>query len=192
MPDSKLSTRPLPAGVVTSVVWGDVLRTDGTPRDRFVLSWRHPERTGPVNLIIEMNPSGASETVADQTLLKNWGFSGRWNNGSFDKCNVVPFRATDPSEMQFRIEAMEVNQGEILACALRVRDAGGIVVVGWGTPSLPKPKRLIFACEAAAIVRALRHMNVQPMCLGVNADGSPRHSLMVGYDTPLVPFGAGK
>lgn len=62
MSDARLATRRLPDGVVATPAWGTVLRADGTPRERYLLTWTHSERTGPPNLVLGMNPSGASET----------------------------------------------------------------------------------------------------------------------------------
>lgn len=186
--DSRLATRPLPPGVTAVPIFGAALRADGTPRDRYLLTWTHRGRTGPLNLIAGMNPSGASASFADSTLIKVWGFTYRWNNGSFVMANVVPYRATSPREMRFDPFDLHDNLRHIIDAAQRVSLAGGHVVVAWGTPSLPREHRAMFDAWADNVYRALRSIDIQPLCLGVSKDGSPRHPLMLAYDTPLVPW----
>ena len=186
--DAQLSTRPLPADVSTTVLWGDTKRQDGTPLHRYLLTWTHPERTGPLNLIIGMNPSGASETVADQTLLKVWGFTGRWNRGPFTMTNVVAFRATEPRDMQIHILAEDRNFSHILLAAQRARRSGGKVVAAWGAPALSKALRESFDFAVQRIYTHLHGERIPIFCLGRTSDGSPRHPLMLGYDTQLEPW----
>lgn len=187
--DSRLAApRPLPLGVTSTPLWGAILRADGTHRDRYLLTWAHFGRTGPLNLVIGMNPSSASEKAADSTLIKIWGFAYRWNNGGFVMANVVPYRATNPSEMRFDPFDLHDNLRHIIDAAQRVSLAGGNVVVAWGTPSLPREHRAMFDAWADRVYSALRSIDIQPLCLGISKDGSPRHPLMLAYNTPLVPW----
>lgn len=188
MSDATLATRPLPAGVTAHVVWGHVERDDGTPRDRFILQWTHPARTGPPNLVVGMNPSGASEDLGDQTMTVLWGFEQRWNNGGHVMVNVNPTRATEPRGMVWDETALRRNRHYIELSAREVREQGGLVVVAWGSPALPKVHRDLFREEALRIYAILVGLDITPLCLGVSRSGAPRHPLMLSYDTPLTPW----
>ena len=188
MSDAALSTRPLPAGVTAHAVWGHVERADGTPRDRHILQWTHPARTGPPNLVVGMNPSGASEALGDQTMTVLWEFERRWNNGWHVMANVNPTRATEPRGMAWDAEALRWNRMRLEEHAKAVVALGGLVVVAWGSPALPKVHRDLFREEAARIYTLLMDVGAAPLCLGVSRSGAPRHPLMLRYDTPLVPW----
>jgi hypothetical protein len=174
--------------VTATPLWGNLKRQDGTPMHRFLLTWTHPERSGPLNLVVGMNPSGASATNADQTLLKVWSFSGRWNRGPFAMANVVAYRATVPRDMRFDIDEEDRNLSHVIVAAQRARRSGGKVVVAWGTPTLPKPLRDQFNFAVERIYTHLRGEGIPVLCLGKNNDGSPRHPLMLGYDAQLEPW----
>lgn len=190
IPSAPLSTRPLPEGVVVTAKWGKKHRSDGTPTHRFLLTWTHPERLGPLNVVIGMNPSGASEEYADQTLLKTWGFCERWNKGPLVMTNVVSYRATSPSDMEFDGDAEDENLVQIRKAVLRAQRTGrkARVVAAWGTPSLPKAMRGLFDLRVAMVHTMLREMGVPLLCLGTSKDGSPRHPLLVAYETALEPW----
>lgn len=185
--DAALSTRPLPEGVTATPVWGAWKREDGTPKHRYRLLWTHAERAGVMNVVIGMNPSGASAEVADQTLLKTWGFCGRWSNGPLLMTNVVAFRATSPSDMEIDPVAEDENLHQIRRAVQIARRTGSKarVVAAWGTPGLPKALRAKFDARVLAVHTMLREMNVPLLCLGTTRDGSPTHPLLIAYDTPL-------
>lgn len=188
MSDTRLATRPLPEGVESYAVWGSTLREDGTPRHRYVLTWTHPLRYGPPNLMVGMNPSGAGEDVSDLTLLKCWEFCRRWNDGTLVMTNVNPFRATDSDKMEFDPVALEWNLQYIVQSALAVQASGGNVVLAWGTPSLPKAMQEEFDLRARKVYNRLRDTGAVPSCLGATKSGRPRHPSRIGYSTPLVPW----
>jgi len=186
--DAHLSTRPLPAGVQAHTLWGKVLRADGTPRDRYTLNWTHPARTGPPNLVVGMNPSGAGGKEGDATMTVLWEFERRWNDGSHIMANVNPTRATSPKGMVWDTAALERNRRYIEDYAHHVVTLGGLVVVAWGSPALPKVHRDLFREEARRVYDLLVGAGATPLCLGVSRSGAPRHPLMLSYDTPLTPW----
>lgn len=183
--DARLATRRLPEGVTATAVWGQTKRQDGAWMHRHLLTWTHPERTGPLNLVIGMNPSGASETEADATLIKVWGFCERWNRGPFTMANVVAYRATEPGQMRFHGDEEDRNLSHVLAAAQRARASGGKVIVAWGAPSIPRELKTQFAFNALRLWTHLHGADIPVLCLGRTADGSPRHPLMLAYETPL-------
>lgn len=189
MGDARLATLRLPDGVVATPTWGTVLRADGTPKERYLLTWTHPDRTGPPNLVLGMNPSGASATDADLTLLKVWEFCRRWNNGTLIMGNVNPYRATEPGEMKVEITFMSANRLRLVEQMRVVRDAGGHVVAAWGCP--PKMDEIDadkWYYYADMLLAEAHLLNIEVKCLGTTKHGHPRHPPRIGYDTPLVPW----
>ena len=180
MTDPHLSTRPLPPGVVAAPVWGDILRADGTPAHRYLLHWSHPDRTGPRNLVIGMNPSGASAEFADQTLLKVWGFSAVWNGGPFTMANVCPHRATSPADMQIDPDIQRENVRRIVEI---LPEIDGLIVFAHG--DVPAPIRGVFSQWATILAHKIGR---EIHCLGRTSRGSPRHPVMLGYTTPLERY----
>lgn len=189
MSDPRLATRALPSGVTATPTWGEDLRDDGTPIDRFLLTWTHPARTGPPNLVIGMNPSGASAEAGDLTLLKVWEFCRRWNDGSLIMGNVNPYRATEPRQQRFHIASLATNRRILVEQMRLVRDAKGLVVAAWGCPppmdEIDADKWYYYADLLHAGARSL---GIDPMCLGTTKHGHPRHPSRIGYDTQLVTW----
>lgn len=181
--DPTLSTRPLPPGVIAVPEWGDELRADGTPAHRYLLHWSHADRTGPRNLVIGMNPSGASEKHADQTLLKVWGFCDVWNGGPFTMANVCPHRSTSPLDMQINPEIQRENIRRIVAF---LPEIDGLIVIAHG--DAPTRIRGVFSQWATILLHKIESAGRRVHCLGRTSRGSPRHPVMLGYATPLEPL----
>lgn len=150
--------------------------------------WTHPARTGPPNLVVGMNPSGAGGEEGDQTMTVLWEFERRWNNGWHVMANVNPTRATRPRGMVWDAAALRWNRIYLEETVKAVVSQDGLVVVAWGSPPLPKVQRDHFRKEALLIYALLVGAGAIPLCLGVSRSGAPRHPLMLRYDTPLVPW----
>lgn len=189
--DARLAAkRAIPDGVIGEAEWSSERRSDGTPAARFSLRWTHPDRKGPVNMVVGMNPSAAAEGAGDLTVLKCWEFCGRWNNGSLLMANVNPYRATDPREQVWSIDLRLRNEEVIRSLLPEVKETGGIVVVAWGAPQRFKcdVDEEAFYLSAGRIYEAARRLEVPVMCLGTTKNGHPRHPSRVAYRTPLVPW----
>lgn len=136
-----------------------------------------------------LNPSKARHDVPDQTLGKCVGFAKRHGAGAIVLVNVFAWSATDPKELvRASLEGWNVV-GDHNAAAMRWAIAKaadqwlthqGRLLSAWGKipPKLREaglPSRITWETLAGATD-----------CLGSNKDGSPRHPLMLGYDTPIV------
>ncbi len=141
----------------------------------------------PYGAIIGINPSTAGADDDDQTIRKGIGFAKRWGWGGFWMINPFAFVSTDQRNLLTAADPVgEENDfylGEIIAGA----SAMGGVVAAWGSAKTPAVRRLL-----DVRLEQMRHKRTilpeRLLCLGHTADGSPRHPLMLAYDTPLKPW----
>lgn len=127
---------------------------------------------------IGANPSTADEIDNDPTVRKDIGFANRLGFGGLLKLNVGAYRATDPKVwMQARDPFGFNNDIESLRRYLVEFDVRQ-TVAAWGK-CLGR-----FAYKGDLIAKAIPDL----WCFGKNADGSPRHTLMLSYSTPLERY----
>jgi hypothetical protein len=120
-------------------------------------------------LWVGMNPSTADGDVDDPTVRRECDFTAMWGFGVYRKCNVMDFRATQPKAL---LEPGVVPRSEInLAMILEQARSADLVILAFG--SLHK-KLSDYGRET---VRALDDAGIQAWCLGVTANGSPKHPL---------------
>lgn len=140
------------------------------------------DATRPVVQFIGLNPSIATETVSDPTLVRCLDFAQRWGAGSLLMTNLYALRETDPRRMRAHCEPMGRFNREMVALgAAHVRTTGGAVVAAWGngvTNFLP----------VAELVEALQAEGVELQCLGVTQRGAPRHPLYIPASTVRMPW----
>lgn len=139
---------------------------------------------GPVYAFFGVNPSTADASVDDATVRKWVGFVKTWGGSRFLVGNVFPYRATDVRELA----TCESPIGDFAVYAEHLKSIAAdadILVPCWGrVGKVPKQLRSRFE----AVLRALRGTGKPLMHFGLTACGSPKHPLMLGYDTPLTPF----
>lgn len=141
------------------------------------------EATRPLWVFGMLNPSKA-RIKDDPSIRKCIGFAKRGGAGGFMVVNMLAYSTPYPSEMVAAHRAGVDVRGEhnvaVMQWALSRPALLGRHVAAWGIippklRELAKPSRVQFMCS-------------NPDCFGVNADGSPKHPLMLGYDTPIVPL----
>ena len=130
-----------------------------------------------------MNPSTADEVKNDATVERMQRRAAQWGKlefmsvGGIEVVNVFAWRATVSTRLRFRVnEGIDIigklNNNAILdACV-----GAAIVVCGWGSPGHNLLRR------GQAVLNLLRNSGITPHAFHVNADGSPRHPLYLGYD----------
>lgn len=166
----------LPAGLRgDAVFYGE--RSEYRPRLRRWIGDDFPRR---YVLFVGMNPSTATESVNDSTIIREWGFTSRWGYGGYVKCNVADYRATFPRDLLADnvVPSSPVN----LPTILREASAADLVVICHG--------KLNRALEPIgySVINALRSAGITMFCFGKNADNSPKHPLYLRNDTPLVDY----
>lgn len=130
----------------------------------------------PVNCICGVNPSTADEKENDPTIRKDIGFSERLGFGSILKLNVAAYRSTDPRKLRKAWNPVgDENSPECLRRYFEQFKATQFIAA-WGKNGN------YFWGQCQAILEAFP----DALCFGKNPDGTPRHTLMLPYTTPLV------
>lgn len=154
-----------------------------------------------------LNPSIANGEREDPTMIREIGFSYRWGFGGLVKVNIFPFITPDPKFLRRWIA--EVDDGvddrgipvfggcwpydssayaAFLQNIARIRDevvTADTCVAAWG--NVEDDAKLLIVLDGLGL-------KVQWQCLGVNQNGSPKHTLARGKgrvpDTAtLMPWG---
>lgn len=133
-------------------------------------------------LMLGVNPSTADGETDDASIRKMCGFARRWGFDRLQVGNVFGWRATDVRELARAPDPVGPENDEHLDQLIGGAD---LVVPCWGRQSkVPPALRPRFN-----VVRTLIQAWERPTaCLGRCSDGSPRHPLMLGYDTAQEPW----
>lgn len=132
------------------------------------------DSTLPVIYWIMLNPSTADATVDDATIRRCIGFAKLQGAGGIVVVNMFAFRATMPAELWMAADPVGVeNDKHIMAIP---EDA--MLIAAWGMQSHP-----LFRQRRREVMELLGD---RPLwCLGVTANGEPRHPVRLGYATQL-------
>lgn len=133
------------------------------------------DRDAPACGFVLLNPSTADETANDPTITRCIGFARRWGFGSLLAVNIFALRSTDPKGLK-RVDD-PVGPGNDRAIKRLIRNAD-LVVAAWGGHG-----RYL---DRGARVRAM--LPDDAVCLGVNADGAPKHPLYLKNSTKPRPL----
>lgn len=149
-------------------------------RYRYWLSrWWEP--TGRAALWIGMNPSTAEADVDDPTIRKEMHFTRALGLAGYIKCNVMDYRATKPKDL-LTLEGVNAASPQNLQTIISQARHASMVFAAWG--ALLRPLRR-YADEVAF---ELRPIVGDLWCMGVTADGSPRHPLYLRNDAQPMPW----
>jgi hypothetical protein len=138
--------------------------------------------TGIVAALCGVNPSTAGVEANDQTIRKDMGFAKLLGWRKIIKVNKFAYRAKDVGDLRKAVDPIGTENDRYLAEVFAEAD---VIVPCWG-PLTKLPKYLR---RRWLEVHRLAERSGKPiMCLGTVKDGQPRHTCMIGYDTPLVPW----
>lgn len=144
---------------------------------------RDIQDTGIVVALIGINPSTADATVNDHTIRKDIGFGERLGWRKIIKGNVFAYRATDVRRLRTEVRSHMHAENEMHL--LEIANDSDIIVPCWGNRTkLPKELRP----QLGVTLDILRSAGKPIMCFGLSKTGDPRHTLMLSYDTPLIPW----
>jgi hypothetical protein len=136
------------------------------------------DSTLPLLAIIGVNPSTADERDNDQTIRKDIGFAKRNGFGGILKLNVGAYRETNPRKWRKAFDPIGPKNSAADLARYVCEFGATKVIAAW----VKNGNYFIGRCEA--IVREIPNL----YCFGRNADGTPRHPLMLPYSTPIEPF----
>lgn len=143
---------------------------------------RRIDKPGPVVAFFGVNPSTADATAEDATTRKWHGFCERNGWGRYIVGNVFAYRATDVRDLKLASDPIGPENVSHLAEIVRAAD---ILVPCWGSiGKIPRDLQHVVGARVALILGA----NKPTLTFGVTKTGDPKHPLMLGYDTPIVPF----
>ncbi|MBB4863310.1 hypothetical protein HNP46_002157 [Pseudomonas nitritireducens] len=129
-----------------------------------------------------INPSTADATLDDATVRKWRGFTLRNGGHRFIVGNLFAFRSTDPAALKGIHDPFGPAWQEHISGIIVEAD---VLVPCWGRLNkVPKDLRGAPAQMLGMLLRTGRPV----LHFGVTGCGQPKHPLMLGYDTPLIPW----
>ena len=160
-----------------------------TPEYRYVLTRKIPGlgKKGSV-LFVMLNPSTATETEDDPTIRRCMDFASLWGREELRVVNLFAMRATNPAEIHTAyfcgddIVGPKNDEAFVSEGARQCREQGTdapAIVAAWG------------ASLEGLVARRLAMLSICRVdwhCLGMTANGSPRHPLYVRRSQPLMPW----
>jgi hypothetical protein len=141
-------------------------------RYRYAL-WRRWD-DGPALLLIGLNPSKANEVKNDPTITRGIRRARESGFSAFLMGNLYAYVSTDPKVLLGGEDFVGEWNDYYLRVMIRISSQR---LCGWGSF---KP-----VSQRAPAVLA---MISEPYCLGINADGQPKHPLYVSYATPMERY----
>jgi hypothetical protein len=139
--------------------------------------------TGPLYAYFGVNPSTADASVDDATVRKWIGFTKVFGGRKFIVGNAFAYRATDVRELA---KVDDPYGDEIGDHVSQIIDDADILVPCWGdTGKVPPTLRGAFD----VLMDALTSSGKPVLHFGLTKSGDPKHPLMLGYNTPLIPWG---
>lgn len=132
------------------------------------------------------NPSTADENLDDPTIRKCRGFALRWGYGRMVIVNLFAIRGSDPRIVRRVSDPIgPMNNYYIAKATQDCRE----LVCAWGCGGHMKGDLLRRPAAVLEMLEQERY-SMPITCLGYSADGSPRHPLMLAYDTPKSEYKA--
>lgn len=142
-----------------------------TYRYRLWRSWTW----SPLALWCMLNPSTADASEDDATIRRVITFSRRWGFGAAMIVNAFGLRSTNPLKLNVVADPIGPdNDRHIIEAAA----AADVKIVAWGT----------HGARFGRDKEVLKLLGANVKCLGINADGTPKHPLYLGRETVLQPY----
>ncbi len=148
---------------------------------RYVLTREIPtlDARGTV-VFVMLNPSTADQHTDDATTRRVTDFAARWGFSRLDIVNLYAFRSTDPSALFTAARPIGDENDDRISGAV---EAASLVVLAWGATAHPGGTARVW--RVLHLISATRNT---PTCLGLTADGHPRHPLYVRKLALPQPF----
>ena len=139
--------------------------------------WRVWNLHKPMLMLIGLNPSTAGELNDDPTITRSMVRANKTGYGGLLMGNLYAYVSTDPKILlgmgDFVGELTDYYLKRMIAMSRRQ-------LCGWGSfPPVVKRAPIVLG------------MIAEPYCLGVNADGQPKHPLYIGYGVQMKKYHMG-
>jgi len=136
--------------------------------------WRVWNPNKQLLLTIGLNPSKANESNDDPTITRLMTRAFRTGYGGLLMANLYAYVSTNPDNLLNHSNTI----GELTDDYIKeMVELSATQLCGWGSFK-PVAKR-------AAIVYSIL---TNPVCLGINADGNPKHPLYISYNMPMLYY----
>lgn len=133
--------------------------------------------------LLMLNPSTADAERNDPTTTRCMGFAEDWGCGELVLSNLFAYRATQPIDLLAAADPVgPKNADYIIGAACRAHESGGVVVAAWGTNGAYRDQ------DRYVMSLLTQTLGIPMKCLGVTAEGFPRHPLYLAKETALEPF----
>lgn len=159
-----------------------VISPCGLYRYRLDRECRPPLDGSKVFAFFGINPSTADATLDDSTVRKWRGFTIRNGGHRFIVGNVFSFRATDPKLLVNDKRDCDAIHWQHIRQIIAEAD---ILVPCWGNLSKMPPSKVK---RPESLMQELLDSGKPVLHFGTTKSGAPKHPLMLGYDTPLIPW----
>jgi hypothetical protein len=137
--------------------------------------WRRFNAGGRYVMFIGLNPSTADECHDDPTIRRCIRFAKDWGFDGLCMTNLFAFRATDPKDMKASLFPIGGHENDL---TLRCRaESAGLVIAAWGTHGS-------YQDRASDVMKMVPNLK----CLGLTAEGHPRHPLYLKATSKPIPF----
>lgn len=126
---------------------------------------------------VMLNPSTADGMVDDPTIRKCVGFARRWGYIGVHVVNLFALRSTDPRALRLHADPVGPENDVFIEAGA---SSGPLTIVAWGNHgTLHGRDRAVLAMMAG---------KCQVKALGINANGTPEHPLLVPYSRVPVEY----
>ena len=145
-------------------------------RFRYLL-WRIWKADPIMRLLIGLNPSTANEFKNDPTITRDIVRANRDGFGGIVRVNMYGYCSAYPEVLLGEGDFVGIENDDYIRYGISITKQ---TVCGWGSfPAVFK--------RAPEVLK----MIPEPYCLGVNADGQPKHPLYVSYEKPMIRYKKG-
>lgn len=159
-----------------------MISADGLYRYRLTRYWDFQK---PTLSFVMLNPSTADGEHDDNTIIKCVKYARRWGYGGLMVCNAFAWRATDPRQLLTAPDPVGPENDRHLSLMFQMASgARAAVIAAWGA-NVAKINEGRRAVDLLALPLATERL----YCLGINADGSPKHPLYQKDDAEIHQYG---
>lgn len=138
------------------------------------LLWRIWNIYRPLRNLIGLNPSTANEFKNDPTITRDMVRADRDGFGGIVRTNMYGYCSAYPDVLLGDGDFVGTENDDYIRYGISISKQ---TVCGWGSfPPVVK--------RAPEVLK----MIPEPYCLGINADGQPKHPLYISYKTQVVKY----